>query len=205
MIRGHTKWCDFIHAVLKHCSFMWILLLAKWHWGRFFSEYFGFAQSKSFRIFSLLTQLSLTDVIEVLRLTASLNREYISHFLSLCRHIGERFYLMISCQEYWNIFCHNAEYVTRYQTNWLRFHHYDLYWGRIRVESRSEDRISWLIFFVFTLRKHPVLFISVINELDAQNFCFTISLFHASTCFEHMCSSSGGKNFITQPLLSSHL
>jgi len=33
-----------------------------------------------------------------------------------------------------------------------------------------------------------MLFISVINELDEQNFCFTISLFHASTCFEHMCS-----------------
>jgi len=33
-----------------------------------------------------------------------------------------------------------------------------------------------------------LLFISVINQLDAQNFCFTISLFHASTCFEHMCS-----------------
>ena len=32
------------------------------------------------------------------------------------------------------------------------------------------------------------IFISVINQLDAQNFCFTISLFHASTCFEHMCS-----------------
>jgi hypothetical protein len=31
-------------------------------------------------------------------------------------------------------------------------------------------------------------FISVINQLDVQNFCFTISLFHASTCFEHMCS-----------------
>jgi len=28
-------------------------------------------------------------------------------------------------------------------------------------------------------------FISVINQLDTQNFCFTISLFHASTCFEH--------------------
>jgi len=32
------------------------------------------------------------------------------------------------------------------------------------------------------------IFISVINQLDAQNFCFTISLFHASTCFTHMCS-----------------
>ena len=47
--------------------------------------------------------------------------------------------------------------------------------------------------------------ISVINRLDAQNFCFTISLFHVSTCFEHMCSSSGGQNCITQPLVSSHL
>jgi len=48
------------------------------------------------------------------------------------------------------------------------------------------------------------LFISVINQLDAQNFCFTINLFHASTCFEHMCSSSGGQNCTTQPLVSSH-
>jgi len=32
------------------------------------------------------------------------------------------------------------------------------------------------------------IFISVINQLDAQNFSFTISLFHASTYFEHMCS-----------------
>ena len=47
-------------------------------------------------------------------------------------------------------------------------------------------------------------FISVINQLDAQNFCFTISLFHASTCFEHMCSSSGSQNCSIQPLVSSH-
>jgi len=32
---------------------------------------------------------------------------------------------------------------------------------------------------------HLSIFISVINQLDAQTFCFTISLFHASTCFEH--------------------
>jgi len=48
-------------------------------------------------------------------------------------------------------------------------------------------------------------FISVIDQLDAQSFCFTISVFHASTCFEHMCSSPRGKNCITQPLISSHL
>jgi len=43
------------------------------------------------------------------------------------------------------------------------------------------------------LTVHLSIFISVINQLDAQNFCFT-SLFHACTCFEHMCSSSGGQN-----------
>ena len=34
---------------------------------------------------------------------------------------------------------------------------------------------------------------------------FAISLFHTSTCFEHMCPSSGDQNCITQPLVSSHL
>ena len=43
------------------------------------------------------------------------------------------------------------------------------------------------------------VFISVINQLDAQHFCFTISLFHASACFKHVCSSPGGQNCITQP------
>jgi len=33
----------------------------------------------------------------------------------------------------------------------------------------------------------------------------TMCLFHGSTCFEHMCSSSGSENCITQPLVSSHL
>jgi len=32
------------------------------------------------------------------------------------------------------------------------------------------------------------VYFSVISQLDAQNFCLTISLFHASTCFGHMCS-----------------
>jgi len=47
-------------------------------------------------------------------------------------------------------------------------------------------------FFDVLLTVHLSIFISVINQLEAKNFCFTISLFHASTCFEHMCSSSGG-------------
>ena len=41
-----------------------------------------------------------------------------------------------------------------------------------------------------------------INQLDALNF--VMSLFHTSTCFEHMCSSSGGQNCTIQPLVSSH-
>ena len=56
-------------------------------------------------------------------------------------------------------------------------------------------------FFDVLLTVHLSIFNSIINQLDAQNFCFTISLFHASTCFEHMCSSSGGQNCITQPLV----
>ena len=59
--------------------------------------------------------------------------------------------------------------------------------------------------FDVLLTVHLSIFISLINQLDAQNFSFTISLFHASTCFEHTCSSPGGQNCITQPLVSSHL
>jgi len=60
-------------------------------------------------------------------------------------------------------------------------------------------------FFDVLLTVHLSIFFSVINQLDAKLFCFTITLFHASTCFEHMCSSSGDQNCITQPLVSSHL
>jgi hypothetical protein len=39
--------------------------------------------------------------------------------------------------------------------------------------------------FDVLLTVHLSLFVLVINQLDAQNVCFAISLFHASTCFEH--------------------
>ena len=42
-----------------------------------------------------------------------------------------------------------------------------------------------IINFDVLLTVHLSIFILVICQLDAQNFCFTISLFHASTCFEH--------------------
>jgi len=66
-------------------------------------------------------------------------------------------------------------------------------------------RINFCFFFDVLLTVHLSIFISVIKQFDAQNFWFTISLFHTSTCFEHMCSSSGGQNCIIQPLVSSHL
>jgi len=44
---------------------------------------------------------------------------------------------------------------------------------------------NFKVFFDVLLTVHLSIFISVTNQLDAQNFCFTISLFHASTCFEH--------------------
>ena len=48
--------------------------------------------------------------------------------------------------------------------------------------------LPFFFFDVLLTVLHLGIFISVINQLDAQNFGFTISLFHASTCFEHMCS-----------------
>jgi len=43
-------------------------------------------------------------------------------------------------------------------------------------------------FFDVLLTVHLSIFISLINQLDAQNFCFTVNLFHACTCFEHYCA-----------------
>ena len=44
------------------------------------------------------------------------------------------------------------------------------------------------VIFDVLLPVHLSIFILVINQFDAQNFCFPVSLFHASTCFKHMCS-----------------
>ena len=90
-------------------------------------------------------------------------------------------------------------------------------WDKVNIEqdntyklytearSHNHERCDKAISFDGLLTVHLSIFVSVINQDDAQNFCFTISLFHASTCFEHMwCSSSLGQNCITQPLLSSH-
>ena len=44
------------------------------------------------------------------------------------------------------------------------------------------------------LTVHLSIFISVINQLDEQNFYFTVSLFHASTCFEQWIQDPSGSN-----------
>ena len=59
-------------------------------------------------------------------------------------------------------------------------------------------------FWYFADRASHYIYLNI-NQLDALNFI--MSLFHPSTCFEHMCSSSGGQNCTTciQSLVSSHL
>jgi len=46
-------------------------------------------------------------------------------------------------------------------------------------------RVIFRELVINTLSSSTSVFISVINQLDAENICLTISLFHASTCFEH--------------------
>jgi len=67
--------------------------------------------------------------------------------------------------------------------------------------------IPWLVLsnFDVLLTVHLSIFISVFNQLDAQNLFHNKFYFMPLRCFKHMCSSSGGQNCITQPLVSSHL
>ena len=53
-------------------------------------------------------------------------------------------------------------------------------------QSSASSTVPFTSSSFLSLQSNRCLFISVINQLDAQNFCFTLSLFHASTCFEHM-------------------
>ena len=62
---------------------------------------------------------------------------------------------------------------------------------------------QYITFLIFCWPCISIYLFTNINQLDALNF--VISLFQASKCFEHMCSSSGGQNCIIQSLVSSHL
>jgi len=74
--------------------------------------------------------------------------------------------------------------------------------GDVRNDLKKMKRMKWAEQVQDCLKREGIVekaktlseFISVINQLDAQNVCFTISLFHAYTCFENMCSSSGDQN-----------
>ena len=52
------------------------------------------------------------------------------------------------------------------------------------------DKYSLFLYIYFADRASQYIYLNI-NQLDALNFI--MSLFHASTCFEHMCSSSGGQ------------
>ena len=66
---------------------------------------------------------------------------------------------------------------------------------------QTKNTLSQILIFCWPCSS-IYLFINI-NQLYALNFI--TSLFQASTCFEHMCSSSGGQNCITQTLVSSHI
>ena len=71
-----------------------------------------------------------------------------------------------------------------------------MFWSLLRHHEGYVScfcRNSFTIKKVVSVETCGCVFISVINQLGVQNFYFAISLFHASTCFEHICSSSGGK------------
>jgi hypothetical protein len=57
-------------------------------------------------------------------------------------------------------------------------------------------------FLYFADRASQYIYLNI-NQPDALNFI--MSLFHASTRFEHTCLSSGGQNCTIQPLVSSNL
>ena len=61
--------------------------------------------------------------------------------------------------------------------------------------SKMADDLQLLypffLYIYFADRTSQYIYLNI-NQLDALNFI--MSLFDASTCFEHMCSSSGGQN-----------
>ena len=49
----------------------------------------------------------------------------------------------------------------------------------------SKEQTCNSLFLLLPTVLHLSIFISVINQIEAQKFCFTVSLLHASTWFEH--------------------
>jgi len=65
--------------------------------------------------------------------------------------------------------------------------------------------LTVFIYFYVLLTVHLTILILVINQLDAQNLFQNKFYFMPLHVSSTMCSSSGGQNCITQPLVSSHL
>ena len=63
----------------------------------------------------------------------------------------------------------------------------------LQALSFCREHCDFFFFLIFCWPWISIYLFININQLDALNFL--ISLFQASTCFERMCSSSGGQNF----------
>ena len=77
----------------------------------------------------------------------------------------------------------------------------------LRIKNVSEKcrRRNQNTHFTRTFDNCLPKFILVINQLDAQNFCFT-SLFHASTCFgHHVLIISRSKLYYTSSGIVTHI
>jgi len=59
----------------------------------------------------------------------------------------------------------------------------------VEIDSFNCTQYKHIHFFFYVfLTVRRCTFISVFKQLDAQNLFHNKFLFHASTCFEHMCS-----------------
>jgi len=85
-------------------------------------------------------------------------------------------------------------------TSFLCSHNFDRKYESLRYMFSGKQYQMLFLFFA----DHASQYIYLnINKLDALNFI--MSIFHASTCFDHTCPSSGGQNFTIQSLVSSHI
>ena len=86
----------------------------------------------------------------------------------------------------------------------LRFWNININFSCIIVGQKTywEINMFFEFFFLYFADRASQYIYFNINQLDALNFI--MSLFHASTYFEHKCSSSGGQNCTIQSLVSSH-
>ena len=103
--------------------------------------------------------------------------------------------------------------VVRRQTDWVLQYSWNIItarWGQLFLRAMcacyryADGGVELAVHSSVTVTCNALFYLFInINQLDALNFI--ISLFKASTCFEHMCSSSGGQNCVIQSLVSSHI